>query len=77
MADEIPGGYYVELDQRTGEVAKAHNARGEEVEVLSDAEIEQHVKDGTPAALKGAASEDETALAEQRTAVTKAKGKKK
>jgi hypothetical protein len=76
MADEIPGGYYHELDQK-GEVVRAHNAKGEEVEILSDADLEQHIKDGTPAALKGAASEDETALAEQRTAVTKAKGKKK
>ena len=68
MAETITGGYYLELDQKTGKPAKAHNANSEEVDLLSDAQVEQHKADGTPAPLKASASADAQAMGAQRAA---------
>lgn len=80
MADSIPGGYYLELD-REGKPLKAHNAHGQEVEILTDAQIQEHEESGTPAPLKAKASADEGVKAEQQAAAdsgkSAGKGKKK
>ncbi len=76
MADEIKGGYYHELNQK-GEVVRAHNANGEEVEILSDDAQKQHAENGTAAPLKGKKDEDADAKAEQQAAASKGKSGKK
>jgi hypothetical protein len=80
MADEIPGGYYHELNQK-GEIVKAHNAHGLEVEQLSDSELEKLAEKGEPAPLKRREDEEKEADREarraQREAATPSKSGKK
>ncbi len=79
MAETIPGGYYHELNQK-GEVVRAHNANGEELEILSDDQRKKLAEEGRAAPLKGKKDEDADAKAEQQAAASRSnagKGGKK
>jgi hypothetical protein len=67
MADEIPGGYYHELDLK-GEILRAHNANGEEVEQLSEEQAKKLAEEGQPAPLKKKDDADKEADREARKA---------
>ena len=72
MAETIPGGYYVELDKKDPKkVVRAHNANGEDVEILSDEQVKQHAEEGTPAPLKKDTNDGEAAKADQQAAATR------